>query len=198
MAQYEKVLELLKDRKKDGLEALYSSYGRKFYSYAIDKWSLNEDEAWEVIYKTLDTLVLKLPNYTFESQKHFENFVFKVYINYLRQHYRHNRKHMYDTVHIETMKDNKMQSIDTDYELDSQILLDHYQSDLGENSQLITLKNALNELEQLERDILLLKVQNYSYDEIAQLLKIENNQLKVKHHRAKQKLLKILDKNSQI
>jgi RNA polymerase sigma-70 factor (ECF subfamily) len=44
----------------------------------------------------------------------------------------------------------------------------------------------------LDRELLLLKAQNYTYDEIASILSIENNQLKVKHHRAKQKLINLL------
>jgi RNA polymerase sigma factor (sigma-70 family) len=54
------------------------------------------------------------------------------------------------------------------------------------------ISQALDKLKPIERDLLMLKVQNYSYDEIAKLLSIENNQLKVKHHRAKNKLVKLL------
>jgi hypothetical protein len=42
---YSETLELLIQKNKKGLEVLYSSYGQKFYGYALTKWKLNEDEA---------------------------------------------------------------------------------------------------------------------------------------------------------
>ena len=68
-----------------------------------------------------------------------------------------------------------------------------YYSEETENSELVRLNQALDDLEQMDKDLLLLRAQNYSYDEIAELLKIDNNQLKVKHHRARKKLLQILN-----
>jgi len=54
------------------------------------------------------------------------------------------------------------------------------------------LELALSKLDPLDKELLLLKANEFTYDQIAELLNIENNQLKVKHHRAKQKLIKLL------
>ena len=62
------------------------------------------------------------------------------------------------------------------------------------NSNLLLLEEALEKLSEEDRDLLLLRGQNFSYNEIAEFLKIENNQLKVKFHRAKKKLLQQIDK----
>src|SRR5262245_62107573 len=95
---YKEIIELIIRKDKQGLEALYNLYGQKFYSYAVKRWSLDEDSAWEVVYQTLETLVLKLPGYEFESKLHFDNFLFKVFTNFLRQFYRKHRNQQMDTV----------------------------------------------------------------------------------------------------
>ena len=62
------------------------------------------------------------------------------------------------------------------------------------------LQKALLQLPEQERDLVLLRANDYSYDAIAKMLKMENNQLKVKFHRAKAKVqkltLSILNDNS--
>jgi|SRR5450432_2295066 len=201
---YKEILELIGRKDKLGLEALYNTYGQKFYSYAVQRWFLNEDEAWEVVYQTLDTLVLKLPGYDFESKLHFDNFLFKVFTNFLRQFFRRHRKHQFDKVDLdvnfssESDPDDYHESDDekTNFEIDSRSFNEYYQTDIVENPKLIALEKALMNLDETERNILLLRAQNYSYDEIASMLNIENNQLKVKHHRSKLKLTKMLIENS--
>src|SRR5688572_14823202 len=89
--EYQEIIKLILSKDKAGLEALYNIYGQKFYSHAVTRWNLSEDDAWEVVYQTLETLVLKLPEYRFESKGHFDNFIFKVFINFLRQFYRKHR-----------------------------------------------------------------------------------------------------------
>ena len=54
----------------------------------------------------------------------------------------------------------------------------------------LAMQKALQQLSEVERELLLLRMNNYSYDEIAVMLNIENNQLKVKFIRAKAKLQK--------
>jgi RNA polymerase sigma factor (sigma-70 family) len=202
---YKEILELISQKEKKGLEALYASYGQKFYTYAINKWLLNEDEAWEVVYQTLDTLVLKLSKYEFESKTHFDNFIFKVFTNFLRQYFRSHRKHQHDIVYVDFNLDNShdgdANSIETNniekdesiLEIDDQSFNNYYSSEIIENPKLLALRDALGQMDKTEKEILLLRAQNYSYDEIALMLKIENNQLKVKHHRAKIKLMQLLN-----
>lgn len=201
--EYKEILDLIARKDKMGLEALYTTYGQKFYAYAARRWFLNEDEAWEVVYQTLETLVLKLSGYTFDSKLHFDNFIFKVFTNFLRQHFRSHRKHQFDQINIgldfsDTFED-EGDDVDVDpakaAETDDRSLSEYYENEVLENPKLLALEKTLQQLDETERDILLLRAQNYSYDEIASMLKIENKQLKVRHHRIKQKLIQLLNYN---
>lgn len=200
---YTDILILISRKDKAGLELLYTTYGRKFYVVAVRKWFLSEDDAWSVIYETLEALVLKLPKYTFESQVHFDNFLFKVFTNFLRQHFRRHRKDQLKEInigvefHTSSEPDDDVSGEDAEIEavlgLNSQAFQSYYLVSSAENPKLQALRCALEKLEGQERDLLLLRAQNYSYDEIAAMLHIENNQLKVKYHRSKQKLIKLLN-----
>ncbi|CAN5378150.1 hypothetical protein BH11BAC3_BH11BAC3_01920 [soil metagenome] len=193
MAEYTDVIELIDKKDPKGLEELYNIYGSRFYSYSISRWNLTEDEAWDVVYKTLETLVLKLSNYKFESKARFEGFLFKVLVNFLRQYFRANRsQHEGDIEFVDLNSEDEMPYYISKH-IHKNAFAEYYKTELVESPALILLNDALGQLEQSDKDILLLRAQNYSYDEIAVLLKIDNNQLKVKHHRAKQKLLNIIN-----
>ena len=55
---------------------------------------------------------------------------------------------------------------------------------------MFAMQKALQQISDLERELLLLRMNNYTYDEIAAMLGIENHQLKVKFNRAKAKVEK--------
>jgi RNA polymerase sigma factor (sigma-70 family) len=203
---YKNILALIDQKDKKGLEALYTLYGTKFYQFAVNKWELNEDEAWDVIYKTLETLVLKLPEYAFESQAHFDNFIFKVFVNYLRQYFRSHRKHQYDIVYVDFTQQESENDTDASRDgadgpaepdpfrpipIDDHVFNEVYEVDIADSPRLSLLKQALAQLDHSDQQLLMLRAQNYSYDEIAQFLQIENNQLKVRHLRCKNKLKKL-------
>ena len=195
MKEYSIILNLLKSQSKKGLEELYESYGSKFYSYCVKQWKLSEDDAWEVIYKTLETLVLKLKNYEFETQEHFNSFLFKVLINFIRQHFRAIRiKQDQELILLDLQEDESTNNL-IKKAVNEQAFNDFYELDIVDNPAILALKEALKQIDAKDRDILLLRAQNYSYDEIAEMLKVENNQLKVKYHRAKKKLVQILIEN---
>lgn len=193
---YKDILELIRLKDKRGIEALYDNYGKKLYSHAIIKWGFSEDEAWEAVYKTLDTLLLKLPGYAIESDLHFNNLVFKIFKNYLRQHLRDRRRkeEKIEFVSIEKFENipgaNEVIELDTD----DVAFTDYYKSEVLETSLFTNLKIALEKLAPSDKEILLLRAQNYSYDEIAGLLNIKSDQLKVKYFRAKKKLVELISK----
>ena len=191
MENFDQIVELLKRQDKVALEKLYEQYGRKFYSYCIAKWHLSEDESWDVVYRTLETLVLKAASYSFESQEDFNRFVFKVLINFLRQQYRSRQAKRFKEIEFVNFDRIEIDQTVSKY-FSSESLNKYYESESYESPELIQLQSALEELEQFDRDLLLLRAQNYSYDKIAEMLKVENNQLKVRHHRAKKRLLEIL------
>ncbi|MDP4149341.1 MAG: sigma-70 family RNA polymerase sigma factor [Bacteroidota bacterium] len=201
---YNDIVSLVQQKDWKGFEMLYNTYGQKFFSFAVKRWFLTEDEAWEVVYQTLQTLVLKLPIHKFESKKHFENFLYKVFINYLRQHYRRHRKKQSEevgfTISLQAAFAEDEPATNDDPgsapELDTQAIREYYRDDVAESPNLVALKCALHQLKPDERDILLLRAQNYTYEEIAKMLNIKNNQLKVKHLRSKKKLIQLLNKKT--
>lgn len=191
---YRTILQFISDKAPMGLELLYERYGRPFYKYAVDRWKMGEEDAWELVYKTLETLVLKLSDYEFESQAKFDGFLFKVFANFLRQKHREIRtKQLPQLKFFDLEKEFVLPGI-VQEALTKQAFSSYYASETLESPQLKMLKDSLEQLGQTDRDILLLRAQNYSYEEIARMLGIENTQLKVKHHRAKQKLTDILNK----
>jgi RNA polymerase sigma factor (sigma-70 family) len=190
---YGTILQFIKEKAPAGLELLYERYGRPFHKYALDRWNMGEEEAWEIVYKTLETLVLKLPSYEFENQAKFDAFLFKVFVNFLRQRHREMRSKQLPQLEFFDMDKEFVLPGYVQEALTKRAFDDYYGSEVLENPQLRLLKASLEQLTPVDKDLLLLRAQNYSYDEIAALLGIENKQLKVKYHRAKEKLINLLN-----
>ena len=198
--KYSELIGLIDAKDRKGWENLYLQYGQKFYGFAVTKWRFNEDEAWNIVYQTLETIILKITEYRIESQAHFDNLVFKIFTNFLRQEYRRLKKiteefHILSYAEMEIAVDeagNEDNEKDLKIPFDREFFSEYFENDETENPQLTELKKALNKLDAFEKDLLLLRANNFSYDEIAKMLKTDNNQLKVKHHRAKNKLIKLL------
>jgi len=167
---YTNILKLLGEDRNAGLEALFNNYADKLYGYAVEGWEFSEDDAWDIVYQTFDKLLVKLPECSFSNQKQFEGYIFQVFKSYLQKGYRKKKK---EKERLEVVSINEVHETSIGFD-DSDILTEQ-----PESSQLKALKLALSELKELDREILLLRAQNISYDEIANLLKIENNQLKV-------------------
>ncbi|GAB2972360.1 hypothetical protein GCM10027049_02600 [Mucilaginibacter puniceus] len=189
MIDYKDIMQLIINQDPKGLEELYDTYGKKFYTYCARNWHLSEDDSWEVIYKTLETLILKLSHYEFESKQHFDNFLYKVLTNFLRQYFRKNRsqsEHEIEYVDLTNSEENTKEIIQ---HINQVSFADYYRSEYIDSPELLHLNEALDQLDPVDKDILLLRAQNYTYEEISDFLGIENKQLKVTHHRAKKKLI---------
>jgi RNA polymerase sigma factor (sigma-70 family) len=200
--EYQKILDLIAARDRKALELLYEHYGQKFYSYAINKWQMDTELAWEVVYNTLETLLLKLSDYEIESQAHFDNLVFKIFVNFLRQAFRKHRKRQYDIEYVDFNDQESLDADETDDEdrplpvpvpIDANLFNSAYEAEVSENPRLTALNQALMQMDETERNILLLRAQNYSYEEIANMLNIENKNLKIKYLRGKNKLKKLFE-----
>ena len=196
------VISLLQKKDIKGLEKLYTEYGEKLYDFAVRKWNFTEDEAWEIVYKTLETLLNKGYEYNFESIRHFENFMYKVFKNNLAQLYREKKRNKENVqfMNIDQIQmENDKRFIDVDF-LDSSSILDYYYKESVDKSfpLLDQLKSALKKLKKEEQDILLLRAQNFTYGEIRKMLDLEKkeNHLKVIHLRAKRKLAEIMSSQS--
>ncbi|HEY9044629.1 MAG TPA: sigma-70 family RNA polymerase sigma factor [Ohtaekwangia sp.] len=195
---YQEIISLIETKNRKGWEELFHTYGQKFYGFAIKNWGFDEDQAWDIVYQTLETILLKIGDYEIQSQAHFDNLLFKIFTNFLRQYYRKIRKaNTYDFLSVEEVYSSYSEpddepSLTIKEPFSNDFFTDYLESGETANEKLKFLEDALEKLEKQEKELLLLKANGFTYDQIAGMLNIENNQLKVKHHRAKNKLIKLL------
>jgi len=172
------LLENLKRKDKESIGILYERYGKKLYGYAITQWKTNEDDTWDIIYKTLYKVIDSIDNYSFEDENKFVGFLFKVFTNYLRNHLRDTKsklivsEELIDTINIPlTAKEND-----------------------NESPIMRCLKKALEALEDWQRILILMKAQEFSYKDIANYVKRPEKQLKVYNFR----LRNVVSKNTNL
>ena len=167
--------------KNDFIAETYNRYGKKLYSYAIHTWNLGEDEAWDLIYKTLYKVIDTYKKYQFESEEKFASFIFKIFINYLRNHYRDSKKaaEKFPLSDIDSMElQNKAEPI---------------VSEAIENLKLEALNEELERMEDWQRMLLLMRSEGRAYSEIAIYIDKPENQLKVYYQRLKDQISKKLN-----
>lgn len=159
---------LLSDREK-GLKQAYEKYGKKLYGYAISVWNCDQDSSWDLVYKTLYRAADQIGNYTFENEEKFGGFLFRVFVNYLKNHFRDNpRKH---TVELHE----NIASPDASY-------------NEPENPNHIIIRAELEKMEDWERVLLLTRSQGMSYSDISAYVNKPSDQLKVYYGRLKKRL----------
>lgn len=166
-----------KKNEKEQLELLFSRFGKALSSYGQNQWKINEDISWDLVYKTLYKVIETLPRYSFESEVRFRSFVFKIYINYLKNRIRDDQN----------KRDNK-----TEVELKEELLAEEVKGDTILNPKLNDLLILLDELEDWQRILLLMRSQGFSYVEIARYTDKEEKNLKVYYGRLKKNLEKKL------
>lgn len=168
----------LKDKKTkhNAVETLYRKYGRKLYAYSVSNWKLSEDESWDMVYKTLFKVIEAAPKYSFESEQALTSFVFKVFINFLRNHY---RDHAKNKIEITEMNENLGISAD---------------EEALPNPRLNALNEELDLLEDWQRILLLMRSQDVPYAKIAEFVKKPESQLKVYYGRLKKLIADNLEK----
>ncbi len=163
----------IKEKNTDAIALLYNRYGKKLFGYARLKWKLTEDESWEMVYKTLYKVIKVVDDYKFENEDKFVGFIFRIFLNYLRNHYR-------DT------KDKKLEMVEL---TEVHEKAGNEKNDPGTTVKLSPLMQCLQKvlqvLEDWQRIILLMRAQDYSYEEISKYVNRPTEQLKVYHMRLK-------------
>ncbi|MBS1634345.1 MAG: RNA polymerase sigma factor [Bacteroidetes bacterium] len=178
--------DLLRDiQKKDkaAITLLYNRYGRKFYGYAVSKWQLGEDEAWDLVYKTLYKVLEVIDRYTFETDDKFSGFMFRAFVNNLRNHYNERKSKQVDMVvlnethHYETTEPDDPPPDKTESSLPMRYL-----------------QEELQQLDDWKKILLLMRAQDYAYEEIATYVNRPADQLKVYYMRLKKQLTENINK----
>lgn len=161
---------------------------------------MDEDEGYDVLYKTLEIVGKVITRYEFSSENHFANWLFKIHKNNILQFLRAKRRKEKLTVPVnfEEWENEVHEMGEAGFDLQEfKPVIERissynpYESTASHNNLMLSLQKGLQQLGETERELLLLRMNNYSYDEIAKMLDIENNQLKVKFNRAKAKLEKL-------
>lgn len=167
--------------KNDFIAAIYNRYGKKLYSYAIHTWNLDEDAAWDLIYKTLYKVIDSYKNYQFESEEKFASFIFKIFINYLRNHYRDTKKEseifVWSNIDTEGLQKEAEPAV----------------TEGAGNAKLNALNEELEKMEDWQRMLLLMRSEGRAYSEIATYIDKPENQLKVYYQRLKDQISKKLN-----
>ncbi|HLP13756.1 MAG TPA: sigma-70 family RNA polymerase sigma factor [Flavobacteriales bacterium] len=170
--------------KQDGLTnsafvaELYKQYGKKLYAYALRNWNVSDDQAWDLVYKTLYRVIDTYKNYSFENEEKFGAFIFKIFINYLRNHYRDN-KTKNENLKVSDVSPDQM------YNKASEI-----NNDLPSDPKLVALTEELEKMEDWQRMLLLMRSEGRSYSEIAKYIDKPEEQLKVYYQRLKESITK--------
>jgi RNA polymerase sigma factor (sigma-70 family) len=194
--------ELLRAERGKAVQVLYERYGKKLYSYALSSWHLDEDTAWDMVYDTLYKTVEKIDSYEFNSEKKFGSFVFTIFCNNLRRHYRDNKKREeklsfspFNELNFEASKsDPQMATERKVQDLMVEASIEAYREpDTGSDTLMKIMEECLAKLPDWERILLLLRSQDMPYTEIARYVHKPAEQLKVYHQRAKTKLEKLIE-----
>jgi RNA polymerase sigma factor (sigma-70 family) len=169
----EQIKEILLNRDK-GLKWLYETYGRKLLGYSISVYRLQEDAGWDLVYKTIYRILDVAPNYEFENEQKLGSFIFKVFINYLKNHIRDENTRTQGAQFISLEESRKDYGVKNDKP--------------STNPHMSSLKEELDKLEDWQRILLLMRSQDMSYAEIAKYVDKPEAQLKVYYQRLKNAL----------
>lgn len=164
----------IKKKDKKAVQLIYDRYGKKLYGYAVLKWKLDEDEAWDLIYATLYKSISVIDRYTFESESKFVGFLFTAFTNNLRNYYNKKKK---EGVQIVELNDEHGNVSDKEKEV------------IRENDHMKCLQQGLSQMDDWKRVVLLMRAQEHSYEEIATYVEKPVEQLKVYYMRLKKILI---------
>ncbi|MBC7862409.1 MAG: sigma-70 family RNA polymerase sigma factor [Bacteroidia bacterium] len=170
----EKIRKILSN-KDQGVKWLYENYGRKLLGYSNNVYKISEDAGWDMVYKTIYKVQEVHDQYTFESQEKFASFIFRIFINYLKNHIRDENTKTQGAVFI-PLDETRKNFVATSGSVAST------------NPQMAMLREELEKLEDWQRILLLMRSQEVPYSEIAKYVNKPEEQLKVYYSRLKNAL----------
>lgn len=196
--QYDKpTYDLLKTGQRQAVELLYNRYGKKLYSYAISHWKLDEDASWELVYQTLYKVTETYQRYSFANEDKFGAFIFKMFINYLRNNYRDNKR-MDEKASFVNFNESELENYDEQTSVGREVKQRITEQDARnkeeekESIPISLLKAELEQLEDWQRMLLLMRCQDIPYQTISEMVGKPETQLKVYYQRLKARIMKKL------
>lgn len=155
------------------VQELYLAYTSRLLAYTRKNYSVPEDDAMNLVYKTIYRIVEVYDRYNFENEQKRGAFVFKTYINYLRNYYRDNKSFENRNFEVELSEFESVKE----------------ETGVQTNPKLSVLQQLLDRMDDWERILLLMRGQDVPYSEISQFVNKPEKQLKVYYARLKKKLL---------
>ncbi|MFA5418617.1 MAG: sigma-70 family RNA polymerase sigma factor [Bacteroidales bacterium] len=193
---------LIRKKPKAGTNVLFDKYAKKLYYFGIHTWKLDEDSAWELIYKTFEKVIQEINHYEFECEQKFSGFIFTVFTNFLRNHFKQ-KQNRENRVKLYSFDEQLFENTDNESNTQTERLVKeklfadalelHMTEPHQESPLMVQLEINLGQMQEWERNLLLMRSQNFSYKEIEGYLNIPEKNLKVYYQRAKKKLIQIFN-----
>lgn len=164
---------LISESNNKVVKQLYEKYAKKLLAYTCKNYTIDKDDAWAIVYKTIYKMAEVNSKYNFENEQKQSAFIFKTHINFLRNYFRDNKS--FEQNHQEV-------------ELHDNYSVHEEDAPAKPNIQLTVLQQELDKLEDWQRILLLMRGQDIPYSKIAEFVKRPENQLKVYYARLKKEL----------
>lgn len=173
---------ILRSNRELGLKHLFERYSKKLLKYAIYKWQLEEDLAWDLIYKCIYKTADVIHQYEFPTEQKFASFLFKIFMNAIRDQLKNKRSFNNTIVPLRA----------DDASIHSHIPEPSDQP--KEHTAMIILQQELDALEDWQRILVLMRSQEIPYSEIAKYVDKPEDQLKTYYARLKKMLMEKINK----
>jgi len=174
------------------------------YNYAIQSWHIDEDSAWDIIYKVLFKITERITIYTFKNENQFRNMLYSIFNNELINFYR-KTKRIEERLKLLQFNDSLLEEavsnpkLIAEKEINEKILKkaleEFWNEPSNENPLLEYLNTLLDNLDDWERILVNQRAKGLSYQDIAKFIDKPENQLKVYYSRIMNKIqIQLLNK----
>ncbi|MFT5667091.1 MAG: RNA polymerase sigma factor (sigma-70 family) [Vicingaceae bacterium] len=170
--------KLHRKTKEKRLELLFEAFRDALLGYGNRQWKIPKDACWDLIYVSLYKVEEVVDDHQFESTEKFNGFVFRIFINRMKNYLRDEETRTKGIREVELEEDKIGEGKDRKEE---------------ESDEVNLLNEILDELEDWQRILLLMRAQEYTYAEIANYTKKSEKNLKVYYGRLKKKIAKEME-----
>lgn len=175
----------------------FERYAQVLYGYACQAWNIDEDSAWDLIYKVLFKVTERINEYEFKSETQFKNFIYTLFKNELINWYKRNNR-FEERLKLVQFDDLLMDVAQTDPQLSTErevntnsfkrAMESYWSNTETENPLMKSLTELIEKLDDWERILVRQRAMGYSYREISAFVDKPEEQLKVYYARLKKKI----------
>ncbi len=170
--------ELRLKTKEKRLGLLFEAFGDALFGYGNRQWKIPKDKCWDLIYASLYKVEEVVDQGQFETAEKFNGFVFRTFINRMKNYLRDEETRTRGTREVELEEDKIAENPNRIEE---------------ESEELKTLNEILDKLEDWQRILMLMRAQGYSYAEISKYTQKSEKNLKVYYGRLKKHIVEKME-----